>query len=197
MKGFLKEHFVLIAGLALPLFLSAAFFFSANFPMNAIDPPRYAAVFVHEYYYRNNPDYPYKVDINEKGYAEFHYYPVTDEKLRNWNLPAVYLYEPKKRKVRRIELPKIPDFKSEATLPIADLEGVKINTSKTSPDGFTFVQDYKGSGNIMTHLFGGGYSGGYRYFFVKESHRFPIEFETSPFYGNGDLIGWVVDEDTP
>lgn len=197
MKGFLKEHFVLILGLALPIVLSAVFFLSANLQMNLIDPPRYPVVFAFNHY-SYNVDYPYQIQVSENGTAEFHYFPPKNgEDLRNWSLPNLYIFDPKTKKGEQIDLPKIPDTEKPLVQPIPALEGKTLSSLDTSPDGFTFREDYRGGGNLMTAIFGGGASGGYRYYFVKDRHRFPVEPESGVYYGGGKLIGWVTGSQAP
>ncbi len=198
MKAFLKEHFVLIAGLALPIILSAVFFVSANFPMNPIDPPRYKAVFAFNYYYSHNPEYPYRIQISDAGVAELHFLPPKNEaNIQHWNLPQLYLFDPQTKKGQQIEMPKIDDLTEPSVQPIPALEGKTLSGLATSPDGFIFREDYRGGGNLMTAIFGGGASGGYRYSFIKDRHRFPIEPDSELYRGGGKLIGWVTDEKKP
>lgn len=198
MKAFLKEHFVLIAGLALPIVLSAVFFVSANFPMNTIDPPKYPAVFAFNYYYSHNPEYPYRIQVSEAGAAELHYLPPKDERnIQNWNMPELYLFDPQTKKGQRIDMPSLPDLTKASVTPIPALDGKILSPLATSPDGFVFREDYRGRGNLMTAIFGGGASGGYRYSFIKDRHRFPIEPDSELYHGGGKLIGWVTDEKKP
>lgn len=197
MKGFLKEHFVLIAGLALPLVLSAFFFLAANVPVNMVDPPRYAAVYAYEYYYGNNPQYPYKIAVDKQGTVVLHYFPPKDESAGNWNLPVVYVFDPKTMKGEQVELPRIEDSGKKSVIPVETLSDIKVSSSEVSPDGFRIIQDYRGGGNLMTSIFGGGHSGGYRHFFIKDKNRFKVEFESGRYLGNGKLVGWIVEEKAP
>ncbi|MBK9585254.1 MAG: hypothetical protein IPO55_05015 [Alphaproteobacteria bacterium] len=97
MKGFLKEHFVLIIGISLPLILSLVFFASANFRFETIPPPQYPVVFAQDFYYRNNPEYPYKLAVNEEKTLELRYTPSSAENAANWQVPQIYLYDPKQK----------------------------------------------------------------------------------------------------
>ncbi|MBP7758967.1 MAG: hypothetical protein KA099_02550 [Alphaproteobacteria bacterium] len=193
MKGFLKEHFVLIIGISLPLILSLVFFASANFRFETIPPPQYPVVFAQDFYYRNNPEYPYKLAVNEEKTLELRYTPSSAENAANWQVPQIYLYDPKTKRVERIDLPEItPGEKS--TQPVAALKTRKVDTALTSPDGFTFRSEYRGSGNLMTEVFGGGHSGRNRIVLSKDGVDFPIKVEAPYYYGQGELIGWVVEE---
>ncbi len=194
MKGFLKEHFVLIIGISLPLILSLLFFVSANFKFQTIPPPQYPVIFAQDFYYRNNPEYPYKLAVNEEKVLELRYTPSANQNNNmTWQIPQVYLYDPKTKKIEKIDLPDItPGEKS--ILPIEALKTKKMDSSLTSPDGFTFRSEYRGSGNLMTEVFGGGHSGRSRLILSKDGHDFPMKIDTPYYYGDSELIGWVVEE---
>ncbi|MCB1839190.1 MAG: hypothetical protein H6858_00780 [Rhodospirillales bacterium] len=192
MKGFLKEHFVLMIGVSLPLILSLIFFLSANLPFETISPPQYAFVFAQDFYYRNNPNYPYQLVVNEQKALELHYSPPEKDNM-SWTAPMLFLCDPKSKKVEKIDLPQF-DAKEAVVVPFPALKDKQFDPSLTSPDGFTFRTEYQGSGNLMTELFGGGYSGRSRIILSKDGHDFPIKTDAPYYYGQGDLIGWVVKE---
>lgn len=194
MKGFLKEHFVLIIGISLPLVLSLVFFASANLKLQTVPPPQYAVVFAQDFYYRNNPEYPYKIAVNEQKVLELRYTPAANQdNAVTWQIPQLYLYEPKTKKIERVDLPEITPGE-KAVLPIEALKTKKLDTSLTSPDGFTFRTEYRGSGNLMTEVFGGGSNGRNRIILSKDGADFPIKVDEPYYYGQGELIGWVIEE---
>src|SRR4051812_31810717 len=78
LKNFIKENFVLVVGLTLPVILIVLFFVASVLPKSMATPPQYQMLFT-ESRYDNIPPSPYNVDFFVKDGAV---------KARVWKIPA-------------------------------------------------------------------------------------------------------------
>ncbi|MCB1580378.1 MAG: hypothetical protein H6859_05095 [Rhodospirillales bacterium] len=189
MKAFLKENMVLAAGIALPLLLALIFFGATQMGKATIDPPRYSVIFAADYYHNNN-NYPYNLVI-EKDQLRFVYIPPEEkDSYHNWQKPRLFVYNPVKNESHEVALPNIKDKKKKIDEVIEDIHAQKLSSLKESPDGFVFDHDYRGGGNLMTELFGGGYRSRSRHVLRKASYSVPVP--KSERY-NSEFIGWIIE----
>lgn len=194
MKAFIKDHFVLIAGISLPLVLSLVFFISARVDIQNFPPPQYSFVIASNNYNTHNPKYPYKFKIDSDGVLNFHYHPPADGE-RSWAEPRLYVFNPGTQTMKEIALPDYnPDKKSKQAIP--DLKNKKLDRSQKSPDGYQFISEYR-RGNLMTELFGGGYNHRYRNMLEKDGYKYKLDIHPAQnlrlTYDNS-FIGWIVEE---
>ena len=190
MKAFLKGNMVLVAGITLPLLLTAIFFAATQIGKVAVDPPGYSVVFAREYHCYNQ-NCPYKFVV-KNGLVRFRYSP--DEEDRHGHgrkKPALYIYDPLTGSSREIEVPDVDDPDARLDVVIRGLAKKKVSSLRESPDGYVFHQDYRGDGNLMTEMFGGGYRSRSRYVLEKKGRRVTVPKAT--VYGT-EFIGWVVGE---
>ncbi|MCB9983379.1 MAG: hypothetical protein H6861_06880 [Rhodospirillales bacterium] len=189
MKAFFKENLVLAAGIALPLLLTLIFFGATQMGKIAVDPPAHSVIFATNYYENNNA-YPYRIVVKGDE-VRFTYYP-PDEKdsYHNWQKPRLFVYDPTKDASREIALPVVDNPKKKIDQTIEGLNARKLSDLKESPDGYSFDYDYRGGGNLMTELFGGGYHSRSHHVLRKGSYR--IVIPKSERY-NSQFIGWIVE----
>jgi hypothetical protein len=183
MKSFLRENFVLIAGLALPIILTLMFITAANLKQPLKNPPAYPLIYATHYY---NTSF-YGFNVTDKGELEFTFTPPKDD-IR-YAPPRVYTYNPVTKIEEEIKLPSFEnDKKFKQIIPYPK----KLSGNAESPDGWRFEYDYEYSeGNLMTYMFGGGSRYGSRNVLKKDYHRVPVSDRR---HENGHFIAWVLPE---
>ena len=190
MKAFLKENMVLFAGIALPLLLTLIFFGATQISKVSVKPPQHSVLFATNYY-NNNDSYPYRLVIKDNQ-VRFLYFPATDKKAyHNWHKPRLFVFDPIQNASREIELPSIENPKNKLDQAVSGLVGRNLSSLAESPDGFVFEYNYRGGGNLMTEIFGGGYHSRSRHVLRKGSYR--VTIPKSERY-NSQFIGWIIDE---
>ncbi len=189
MKNFLKENIVLITGISLPLLLALVFFAATQAEKRSAIPPAYRVIFATDY--QKNTNTPYQIFIKDKQ-VRFRYTP-PEEKQRhtNWRTPHLFVYDPATETSREIELPTVDDPEVAIDITISELTEKETSSLRESPDGYTFELNYRDHGNIMTELFGGGYSHRNEYVLRKETYRIVIP-KTASY--DTEFIGWIVKE---
>ncbi len=200
MKAFFKEHFVLIAGISLPLILSLAFFLSANIKQATEDPPQYDVIFASRYY-PNASNNPYKVEVNNDGGLEIEYRPPEDDNRHYRDAPHLYVYRVESEEIEHLSLPDI-DEDVKGTYTIYELKGAKISDKVASPDGYHFKSYYRGGGNLMTEVFGaGGHRSRYVTSLEKDGYEKRLDMDelraTGGYYNNTVFIGWIIEKPAP
>lgn len=199
MKKFIRENPTIAFGLGLPLLLVIAFLVVSGIPTLLVDPPKYDVLYSTGYY-----DYQNGVQIsvvNQKVEV------VYQGKVRNTRTPRIWRYNPKSGAVKEIAiiLPSgLPlagnkpatseDVTLTNTIDVPDLEGLKVDSSSISPDGYEFSVTSRYSRNIFGGLF---YSSRYRREAVltKDGRSIRLPNATNQYYGgNTRLIGWVVSQ---
>lgn len=183
MKPFIKDNFVLIAGITLPIALALVFFLATRLSVMGIEAPQTAVVFATGYY-QSGPNLDgYKFDVKD-GKIFFAYQK--GENHYNQDKPRLFIYEPEKDASREIELPPLDTSKTSSEA----LESVgNIDTREQSPDGYVFEMEYgHGGSNLMTEIFGGGSHNRGACALRKEgySHKVPQAQDY-----NCRFIGWV------
>lgn len=188
MKQFFKDNLVLVAGIALPLVLALVFFAATKLTAVAVDPPKTKLVFVANYpdYYNNG--HPWQFIVRE-GKLMAQYTPPQPNTPYPGGIPELYVHDPIEGKSKKVTLPAVADKKTEE-IPIEDLKNTKLDTGTRSPDGYVFEAYYRGGGNLMTEIFGGGY--GYRSNYVLRKGTYIKDIEGAPAY-NSKFIGWVIE----
>lgn len=191
MKAFLKENATLSLGLGLPLLLVFLLWASATWIERTGTPPAFDVIFASDYYdYSSGVRFvveggKFKAQFIGKGYSSH---------------PHLFRYNAKEGVAKEITY-TIPagltdtsgtnSDKGTTPLSIPELEGLKIDTAATSPDGFTFDTSYH-SRPFMSDLF---FSGGSRSYtsvmLTKGSYRKYISVPDTYSYSN-KFIGWVI-----
>ena len=193
MKVFIKENLVLITGITLPLMLALVFYAATFFDRVVTDPPQYRAVFATNHSYHHNSKAPYRLYVKD-GQLRYAYRPPSeDDSHRNWQKPRLYVYNPTTDNTEEIDLPTIVDEEVKFDQAIQKLSDDHITTVQKSPDGYVFEYNYRGSGNLMTELFGDGSRYRSRYVLRKGSTIVKIH-SAQRYYSNAHFIGWIVNE---
>src|SRR3989344_9605030 len=104
-KNFIKNNFVLIVGLALPVLLMFGFMIASNLPDVITDPPKYDLIFTVPDSSSNNPPIALKLTVNKDGILMAQYTRSRKENYSYNPWKKLYIYEAKTQKVRELPLP--------------------------------------------------------------------------------------------
>ncbi|HQR50360.1 MAG TPA: hypothetical protein PKW44_01835 [Methylophilaceae bacterium] len=198
-KDFVKNNFVLIVGLALPVLLMFGFMIAGSLPNIVTDPPKYDLVFAVADVGSNNLPIALKLTVDKDGTLKAQYTPNRKEGHLYNAWKKLYIYQAKTQKVRELPFPypadmeKIVDVKEEIVEATKEL---KLDTTSESPDGYNLSYDgYSHSGLVGELFMGNRYSsepqlrkGGSAIRLVSGNAR------TNFYYGNIEFIGWVMDK---
>lgn len=193
MKDFLKENFVLVLGVSLPVILIVVFMIAQSMT-KLVDPPQYKAVFALQNHYHGQKPFKFKVDETGKLTITYTEPEIPENQSRyNYNT-RLYIYDPVTDNLQETELDAPDGLKeNESTvISIAATENLIINTATKSPDGYIFTRHNRRGGNLFTELFGYRHSN-VRYVLKKDTRVIPIT-PTRYYYGNDHFIGWVTKE---
>ena len=197
MKKFLRENPTIAFGLGLPILLVIVFLLVSGLPALMVDPPKYDVLYSTGYYdYQNGIQISVvnkKVEVVYQGLA------------RVGQKPRIWRYNPKTGAFKEIAiilpagLPmagRTPPTKEELTqstiINVPDLEGLTVDSSSISPDGYEFSTGGSYSRNVFGGLF---YPSSYRYEAVltKDGRSIRLPNVAGSYYGgNTRFIGWVV-----
>ena len=195
-KNFIKNNFVLIVGLALPVLLMFGFMIASNLPDVITDPPKYDLIFTVPDSSSNNPPIALKLTVNKDGILMAQYTRSRKENYSYNPWKKLYIYEAKTQKVRELPLPypadmdKIVETREEA---VEATKGLKLDTTSESPDGYALSYDgYSRSGLIGEIFIGGNYSSEPRLRKGGSSVKLtPNNNRTYFYYGSVEFVGWV------
>jgi len=193
LKNFIKENFVLVTGLALPVLLVVLFFVASVLPKSMAVPPQYEMLFT-EMRYDNQSMSPYNVDFFIKDGVL---------KARVWENPRqggmvnrkkLLAYDGKTQSVREIayDVSKIGKVPDQTEVVLDEVKNMKVDGSEKAPDGYEFENGGYGSGGLVTDIFGGGYRTGMPRV-TKGAAVFKIPNNGNNYYGtNIQFLGWVI-----
>ena len=198
LKDFIKNNFVLIIGLALPVLLMFGFMVASSLPDVISDPPKYDLIFTVPENSSGNNNFPIalKLTVNKDGVLMAQYTRSRKENYSYNPWKKLYIYEAKTQKVRELPFPypadmdKILETKEEA---VDATKGLKLVTTIESPDGYSISYNgYSRSGLIGELFIGNSYSGEPRLRKGSSSVKLMSgDNRTYFYYGNIEFIGWV------
>lgn len=193
MKKFIKDNFVLVVGLALPILLIVFFFIATVIPKSMATPPQYEMIFTTvDYRHQNTADYSVDYLIKDKHImvkAKWR-----DDKHRSYNSEKLMAYNGKTNTVREIEV-DVDAIGLNATYNAIILDitkHLKINTKRMAPDGYHFEHTRYGSGGLLGGLFGGSrHNRDHRLKKGVVAYAIP-DNEANYYYRQVKFLGWVV-----
>jgi hypothetical protein len=197
-KNFIKDNFVLIVGLTLPVLLMFGFMLAAHMPQALSDPPKYDLVFaVTEY-----PSYSGTIPISVKLYikdgvlkAQYTKNPSQPSGYTGSNIwKKLYLYDASAKTVKELPFPYPADMDKIDSLREETLEatkGMKLDTTTQAPDGYALTTDSYSHSGLFGDIFGGGsYSN--EPVLQKGTSRVKLSDSRTNFnYMNPEFVGWV------
>lgn len=195
-KSFIKNNFVLIVGLALPVLLMLGFMVASSLPSVIADPPKYDLIFTVPNGSANNLPIALKLTVGSDGVlrAQYTRNPRENYYYNSWK--KLYLYEARTQKVRELPLPYPADMdKITGTTEelVETTKHLKLDTTLESPDGYSLSYDgYSRSGLVGELFMGGNYNseprlrkGSSSVKLISGNDRMPL------YYGGIELLGWV------
>ena len=195
-KNFIKENFVLIAGLALPVLLVGFFFLAVTLPKSMVPPLKYSLLFSTETYNQAQP-LPYVTSffIGPDGRLRAR---LTKAQPGVYTSKKIVMYDAQSLSVREIpftiNLPT-PEVVDNTEVLIPETEKYKLDGNTTSPDGYTFGSAEYGHGGLITDIFV-GYRYNQDYYLRKDgaAYKIPDIGNTPYYYGSMNFIGWIVED---
>jgi hypothetical protein len=192
-SAFLKENFVVVLGLALPLLLVAVFALARGISTATVEPPQYKAVYAQSNY--SNGKFRYAVGPDKKLTVTYDAPKYHGEPPRSVvsTSTTIYVADAKTGQVSKYTYNVANSYAEGVTqVPTKDLT-VQIETEgMTAPDGYIYSRDTDHySRGIVPEIFGYGRSYRDSHVISKSGRSFTIE--TANPYDNIDFIGWTKD----
>lgn len=193
-KNFIKDNFVLIVGLALPVLLMFGFMLAANVPQVISDPPKYGLVFAITEYPNYSGGMPVGVKLYVKDGVLKAQYTKTPAGSYSNTWKKLYLYDAAERKVKVLPLPYPPDMDKIESMREETVEAtkdMKLDTTTQAPDGYELTTDYYGRSGLLGDIFWGGGSSSEPVLKKGTSRVRLSDSRTSFNYMSPEFVGWV------
>ncbi|MBI1215338.1 MAG: hypothetical protein GC185_05910 [Alphaproteobacteria bacterium] len=199
-NNFIKQNFVLILGIALPVLLMVGFMVASAIPNMTTPPPQYDMVFSTQDYGGSSQQRHVSVDLAVKdGKLMATYIPtkkVNGNYVYGTYWKKLYIYRARTQTVERLDLP-VPDdadtLEKNRTEAVEAAKGMKISAKPEAPDGYSFSAGGYHGGGFMGDVFWGGSH--YRHArLVKGSASVALKMDGQDYYyspGSINFIGWV------
>ena len=185
MKAFLKENFVLIAGIALPLLLAVAFLAATRISAMGVEPPMTPVLYAWNDYNHVN------FEVRDGAV----YYRVLEPKQGYHKDAQLFLYDPVSGEEKRIALPDVPaDGTGQEGVLVTALEDSRISSQPESPDGFIFRSGWDDHYNrgFVFDIFGGGRDRRETYL-QKGGLKVKVPSVQKDYY-RVSFIGWMIND---
>lgn len=193
MKSFLKENFVLVLGISLPMLLVIGVMALQGITKATTVAPQYSVVFSHGGSYASNQSFD--IEIEDDGQLTISFEvddSLNESHLRSELEMTLYLYDPKDGSVSKFKLEEPDDYEKDREYSIqvpAALAELRFDDSETSPDGYSFERKTRhSSGGFFTEIF--GYHR-YRNDMALVKNGYIHDIPEAPSYYNTQFIGWV------
>ncbi len=192
-KSFIKDNFVLVAGLALPVLMVAIFMLATVLPKSMSAPPAHDFLF-HVDQYGSTP-VSFMTDLIVRDGKLHARLKKADQNY--YNTKKIYRYQAKNQSVSEISF-SLPADASDGTEIIVDATSAfTLDSNMTAPDGYIFRPAHSGHGGLINEVFvGGGYRSSYYLSKGNVSWKLP-EVANQPYYYGLNFIGWVVGGNGP
>lgn len=204
MSKWIKDNFVLVSGIVLPMLLVGGFLVLNNIPKIIGDPPRYDFLLVgYQYDYQNPSAYYLSFEVRN-GHLTGKAIPNNDDVKYNSRKGAtIFRYHVADQRFEEIpfDLPVgLEDLEESVALDLGEAGKLKLDKRKTSPDGYQFeFQGYRGRGGLLGEIFGMNRGYESNYVLRKDSNYIDLSGPTDkPYYNQNELgfMGWIVAEDS-
>jgi hypothetical protein len=196
---FLKDNFVLIVGLTLPILLMIGFIVVSSLPRALSDPPKHDLIFAVVDYSppAMNPPMSLRLVVRD-SVLKAQYTPVLGPNAANYGgaWKKLYRYEAGRQSVQQLtfgiplHLGNITDTREETVEATA---GLRLDTRVQAPDGYELTYGRSNRGGLLTDIFWSSSSSETRLRKGASSVRLTTGDGRTDFYaGNIEFIGWVV-----
>jgi hypothetical protein len=200
MRSFLRENPTIAFGLGLPLLLVVVFLLISGIPTLLVDPPKHDVLYATEYY---NDQQGVQIAVTGQT-VRVSYRGL----VQGGQIPRLWRYYSKTGAVQEIAIILPPgltppdarsagpgDFLATTPIDVPDLEGLVVDSSSISPDGYEFST---GSDRYSRNVFGGlFYSPRYRHqaTLTKNGRSIRLPNVDNLYYRQDTrFIGWVVSQ---
>ena len=193
MQHFLKENWVLIIGILLPILLMIVFILATILPRFWVAPPKYDFLYVaYVYNYNNSPLYTLNVEVRDK---KLHVWtqPV-NEKTYTSQKPKLYIFENKTQASREIPIsvPEQGSNKARTTIIIPELQNLLIDTSEKAPDDYRVYSQNQYNSDLGGLLFS-NYDRNNAFLLKKNGYVIKVPFPLTSDY-NTRFLGWIINK---
>lgn len=196
-KSFLKDNFVLIVGLTLPILLMIGFIVVSSLPRALSEPPKYDLIFAVVDYSPPVMNPPLSLALVVKdGVLKAQYSPVRAGTNYSSAWKKLYRYEAGSQSVQQLtfgiplHLGDITTTREETVEATASL---RLDTRLRAPDGYELTYGRSSRGGLLTDIFWSSYSSETRLRKGASSVRLATGDGRTEFYAsNIEFIGWVV-----
>jgi hypothetical protein len=197
---FLKDNFVLVVGLTLPILLMIGFIVFSTLPRSLSNPPQHDLIFATPDYSEGNANRPFSVMLVVRdGLLKAQYtrvLPAPNGGYYNSGWKKLYRYQAGPQTVRELpfgipqDIASIEQMREDTVDATKDL---KLDTTLRAPDGYELEYDVNRGRGLLTDIFWSSSSYEPRLRKGTSSVRLRTGDGRTSFYaGNVEFIGWVV-----
>jgi hypothetical protein len=200
LQKFLKDNFVLVVGLTLPVLLMIGFIVFSTLPRSLTNPPQHDLIFAAPDYSGASNNLPVNVILTVKeGVLKAQYTRVAQAPNGGYyggGWKKLYRYQAGPQTVRELTFGIPQDVASIAPTreDVVDAtKDLKLDTTLRAPDGYELDYGSSRGRGLLTDIFGGSSSYEPRLRKGASSVRLRTGDGRTAFYaGNVEFIGWVV-----
>jgi hypothetical protein len=197
---FLKDNFVLVVGLTLPILLMIGFIVFSTLPRSLANPPQHDLIFAAPDYSVSNNNLPVNVTlIVRDGVLKAQYTRVAQAPNGGYyggGWKKLYRYQAGPQTVRELTFGIPQDVASIAQMredTVDATKDVKLDTTLRAPDGYELQYDVNRGRGLLTDIFWSSSSYEPRLRKGASSVRLRTGDGRTTFYtGSVEFIGWVV-----
>jgi hypothetical protein len=197
---FLKDNFVLVVGLTLPILLMIGFIVFSTLPRSLSNPPQHDLIFASPDYSVGFNNFPVTARfVVEDGVLKAQYTRAAQAPngiYYGGGWKKLYRYDAGSQTVRELPFSIPPDAASIATMREDTVEATKnltLDTAARAPDGYELDFRTSRGGGLLTDIFWSPSSSEPRLRKGVSSVRLRTGDGRTTFYaGNVEFIGWVV-----
>ena len=200
MTKFLKDNFVLVVGLTLPILLMIGFIVFSTLPRSLANPPQHDLIFAAPDYSGSSNNLPVNVTlIVRDGVLKAQYTRVAQAPNGGYyggGWKKLYRYQAGPQTVRELPFGLPQDVASIAQMredTVDATKDVKLDTTLRAPDGYELQYDLNRGRGLLTDIFWSSSSYEPRLRKGASSVRLRTGDGRTTFYtGSVEFIGWVV-----
>ena len=190
LKKVLRENIVLVAGIALPIFVMALFLLATWIPSWLVDPPQHDLL-ISGVSWNDRSRNTVNLVVTDEGRLKARYFRQAEGESPKRQL---FLFDHKANEVREVLLPNpleanFVDSEYEVTIP--DFETRTVSTNRTSPDGYEFL----GHQYVRDYFLGWGFGGRRSKLSIRKNGAVVAipTLSSYPYYNGTEFVGWLVD----
>ncbi len=193
MKKFIKDNFVLVVGITLPVLLVIVFALASYIPKQIVAPPQYDFISANNYYEGSTQNTIRFSIVEGKLIVESRN---IDSKYVG-TIPKLYVFEHQNLRTKEITF-KIPSGHGAETgvwerVDIPELTNVKIDTSVKAPDGYEFRQLDNYRGGFLGLFSYRGYKS--NVVISKSGRSISVKYGAQKnYYNQPHFLGWIKHE---